>query len=266
MKTRWHFLAAGAGGALAFVAFSSVILYLLAANSADSGIAKQISSVVFDFHKSSSFPYPLTIQNLMTIVFGLGLGDLVFRHRESRSEEGIVELSFLPEDDRTVLMVRDLTPIRKKVLAAGISGSFLAGVINECILRFQATRTIDQTHSVLNTMVDFEMHKLDLKYTLLRYISWLLPTVGFIGTVVGISLTLAKMGSPGAENITQDIGALAGTLAVSFNTTMVALMQSAVLVGVMQFVQQKEEMSINRSADYCLRNLVDRLYVPENQE
>ena len=52
----------------------------------------------------------------------------------------------------------------------------------------------------------------------------------------------------------------ARTLGVGFDCTMVALIQSAILVFAMHLVQENEETAVNLSGGYCLRNLINRLY------
>ena len=41
---------------------------------------------------------------------------------------------------------------------------------------------------------------------------------------------------------------------------MVALAQSAILVFLLQLVQEREETAVNLAGDYTLRNMINRLY------
>ena len=49
-------------------------------------------------------------------------------------------------------------------------------------------------------------------------------------------------------------------LAVAFNTTLLALVMSAVLVLIQHLVQAREEGVLNEVGQYCLDNLINRLY------
>ena len=99
---------------------------------------------------------------------------------------------------------------------------------------------------------------------MLRYVTWLLPTLGFIGTVIGISLALSEAGNMpdvgDGEAIKAWMGVLTQKLGIAFNTTLLALLQSAVLIFFMHVVQAREEESINDIGRYCLNNLINRLY------
>ncbi|GMV40805.1 MAG: hypothetical protein AMXMBFR64_25210 [Myxococcales bacterium] len=209
------------------------------------------------------FPYPFTIQNLMTLLFAAGVGDIVYR-RGAAAVEGVASTArILPEDDRTVLVGSDLGPIRRSALeGAQTRGSFLAQIVDQCVLCFHANQATDQTHQILTSLVDHELHRVDLRYTLLRYLAWLIPTMGFIGTVVGIAGALSVIQGAG-EDLSSKTGEITASLSTAFYSTILALCQSAILVLLTQFTQTSEEEAINRSSDYCLRNLVNRLYVPQ---
>lgn len=204
--------------------------------------------------------FPVTIQTILHILFFIGLGEVFVRWRVSVLEQGFVKSSFLPEDDETVLQLQDLGPIRRRVsnLFNGEYG-FLPSLIDICILQFQSSRSIDQVVSVLNSSLELIAHRVDLRYVMLRYIAWAIPTFGFIGTVIGISYTLAKV-----NPATPDLEAMTKSLAVAFNTTLIALLFSAILMLLLHLVQQLEEQSVNNAGHYTLRNLINRLYIGGN--
>lgn len=214
------------------------------------------AGVVLLDSKTRLFPYPLTIQNLMPLLFFAGMGELFIRWRVAVREQGFLTMEYLPEDDETVLQAHDLGPIRHQVAKAfdGEHG-FLPSLIDMCILQFQASRSVDQTVSVLNSSLELIAHRVDLRYSMLRYIVWVIPTIGFIGTVIGIAWTLYQV-DPNAP----DLRKLTGSLAVAFNTTLVALILSAILVFFLHLVQRWEERSVNNAGHYTLKNLINRLY------
>jgi hypothetical protein len=49
-------------------------------------------------------------------------------------------------------------------------------------------------------------------------------------------------------------------LGVAFSTTLLALIQAAVLVFAQNLVQGREENTLNRAGQYLLDNLINRLY------
>ncbi|SEH04885.1 MotA/TolQ/ExbB proton channel family protein [Candidatus Venteria ishoeyi] len=205
--------------------------------------------------------YPFSVQNLMWIIFFLGLGELLERFRGGRQELFQLNKDYLPEDETTILRLKHLGDIYQKVRrqAGAKAELFLPRLIHRVILQFNNSNSIEQANSLLNSSLDLYLHEIDLRYNMLRYIMWLIPTLGFIGTVIGITMALSYAGEHATDvdllsNLTQ-------YLAVAFYTTLLALLQAAVLVFFMHIVQAREERVLNLAGQYCLDNLVNRLYV-----
>ena len=212
-----------------------------------------------------SATYPFTIQNVMWILFFVGVGELTVRFVRGQSELRQLLLGLLPEDERTMLRVQDLAGVYEKVRPdPALEQCFLQRLIARIVLQFQGSRSVDQANSLLNSSLELLQHEIDLKYNMLRYLVWVIPTLGFIGTVVGIALALGQAGNLPDINQPDQLQpwmqSLTGRLGLAFNTTLLALMLSAVLVFLMHVAQQREESALNRSGQYCLDNLINRLY------
>ena len=208
---------------------------------------------------SKHFPYPFTIQNALHLIFFVGLGELFVRWRVGCSEQVALHAGYLPEDERTVLTAQDLGPIRRQVLGAfDHEHGFLASMINLVIIQFQSSQSVDQAAAMLATHLELVTNRVELRYGLVRFLAWLVPTVGFIGTVYALGASLSEAGAQVGEI---NIKEVAKTLGVGFDCTMVALVQSAILVFILHIVQEKEESAVNGAGDYTLRNLINRLYV-----
>jgi hypothetical protein len=208
--------------------------------------------------RSPHFPYPFTIQNAEHIFFFLALGELFVRWRVGKREKDFAHRGLLPEDPHTVLQAGDLSQLRHRV-ANQFDGEhgFLPSLIDLCILQFQSGRSIDQTVAVMSSSLELIEHRVDMRYGLVRYIAWLIPTLGFIGTVVGLGASLANVP---ADSSKINLSTIAHTLAVGFDCTMVALAESAILVYILHVVNEQEEKAVNLAGTYTLRNLINRLY------
>ncbi len=216
----------------------------------------RIASLLLD-RESPHFIYPFTIQNFEHILFFIGMGELFVRWRVGKREFEFAGRGFLPEDEQAVLQISDLGPIRRMVAKEfDAEHGFLPSLVNLSILQFQSSRSVDQTVAVMNSELGLMEHRVDMRYGLVRYIAWLVPTLGFIGTVIGLGSSLAQAGASASI----DVQTVAKMLAVGFDCTMVALAESAVLVFFLHIVQEKEETSLNLAGSYTLRNLINRLY------
>jgi biopolymer transport protein ExbB/TolQ len=209
---------------------------------------------------SPHFPYPFTIQNIEHVLMFIGLGELFVRWRVGAREMAFIKAHLLPEDDQTVLQVQDLGAIRRRVSKLfDQEHGFLPALIDLCILQFQSGRSIDQAVAVLDSSLELTEHRVDLRYGIIRYIAWLIPTMGFIGTVIGLGSSLASVPSTGDISLFD----VAHKLALGFDCTMVALAESAIIVFLLQIVNEQEETSVNLAGTYTLRNLINRLYEGE---
>lgn len=240
------------------VAIGATVLFILIGSLI---FPKESGAGIFLFdHSAKSFfapIYPFTIQNALYIMFAFGIADLWVRYKAAEREQSYIDLDLLPEDDE-VLNISQLGPIRRKVAAIEApEGAFLPQLIDESILQLQNSKSLEQTVSIYTSMLELITHRLDLAYQTIRYLVWIIPTTGFIGTVVGIAISLEGIeGGSGKINIDQ----VASGLKVAFYTTILSLILSAILVLFQNVVQRKEESALNRAAQYCLQNLINRVY------
>ncbi len=203
--------------------------------------------------------YPFTIHAVLHLTFFIGLGELFVRWRVAERETAFLREEFLPEDEETVLQSHDLGPIRMTVTQRFDSEhGFLPSLIDISILQYFSSRSVDQTVSVLNSSMELIEHRLDLRYNPIRYLAWLIPTIGFIGTVLGIALALEDI-----DPLVFDLEKITQSLGMAFYTTIIALCWSAILAFMIHYVQAREERSLNDAGHYTLRNLINRLYTGE---
>lgn len=209
-------------------------------------------------------PYPFTIQNLMWLMFFIGCGEIWTRIRQASRDLEPVNARLLPEDPESMLRAADLGSIYRRVNTGGFAeDAFLPRLINRTILQFQSSRSVDQANSLLNSTLELCQHEIELRYNMLRYLVWLLPTLGFIGTVIGIALALNAVGAANfndPDEMAKMMPDLTRKLGVAFYTTLLALLQSAILVFTLHIAQAREERGLNRAGQYCLDNLINRLY------
>lgn len=205
--------------------------------------------------------YPFSVQNMMWLAFFVALAELSIRWATVRAERAQLMLGHLPEDDRTVLVAEDLPDIFREIRARpNAQRCFLPRLIQRCVLQFQASQSIEQSASLLNTSLEMFIHEIDLRYAFLRYLSWFIPSLGFIGTVISLGHALAYAGGSeiGDPNLLSEV---TSRLALAFDSTLLALILASFVVFLQTVVQSREEKVLNLGAEYCLDNLINRLYV-----
>jgi biopolymer transport protein ExbB/TolQ len=202
-----------------------------------------------------------SVQAFMWVAMFMGVGELWTRLRAVNSDKKILAAHLLPEDDRKLLVADELKAIYVRARSLP-RNAVLPVLVSRLSMEFRKSKSIDRVNSLLDSSLELFMHQLDLRYTLLRYLVWVIPTLGFVGTVIGIADAMAFAGS-GAVGPDQLLGPTTQKLAVAFYTTLVALLQSSILVFGMNSLQAAEEKMLNDAGQYCLENLVMRLMEPD---
>ncbi len=203
--------------------------------------------------------WPFTVQNVMWVALFVGFGELFLRWSSASDEQSQLKRGYLPTDDRK------LGPETLEKIRAGIANrkygkqAFLPRMITRTIDQYSVSGKSDQAISVLNSSLELYMHEIDLRYSILRYLTWLIPSLGFIGTVMGIMFALQYAGVPANAESESFLYEVTQRLGVAFTTTLLALIMSAVLVLVQSIIQSKEERALNEAGQYCLDNLILRL-------
>ena len=205
--------------------------------------------------------YGFTIQNMMWGMFFVTLGELGLRMIESQEIDKGLKKKYLPEDNHTVLDSSDMGNLSKNTNVDSVVLGSLASFIKRLVMQFQISNSIEQTQNMLNSQLEMKSAAIDSNYNMIRYLTWLIPTLGFIGTVMGIADALAYAGIPGKATAPEFVSELTARLAVAFDTTFVALVMSAILVFLMHLLQGKEENNLVKIGQYCLDNFINRLYV-----
>ncbi|MBL9204078.1 MAG: MotA/TolQ/ExbB proton channel family protein [Opitutaceae bacterium] len=139
-------------------------------------------------------------------------------------------------------------------------------LLPECMLaalhRFHASHSIQDAANAVKERTDLAAEQLESALSLVRYIAWAIPAIGFIGTVRGIGGALAYA----QEAIQGDISAVTSWLGLAFNSTLVALLLSLVLMFILHQMQSRQEAFIIETQTYCRDRLIDVMKVPTKDE
>ncbi len=111
----------------------------------------------------------------------------------------------------------------------------------------------------LRALADNDAVALDTSYSLTRFITWAIPILGFLGTVLGITDAIAGV-TP--EVLEQSLSQVTDGLATAFDTTALALVLTMVVMFV-SFVVERAESGVldevDRFADRQLAHRFERL-------
>lgn len=127
--------------------------------------------------------------------------------------------------------------------------------------RFNSTHSIPAVSDSINSTIEFTAEAMDNNLTLIRYIGWAIPSIGFIGTVRGIGEALAQSESA----IQGDISGVTASLGLAFNSTLVALVLSIVLTFFLFLLQASQDRLSSSLGRYCQEQLLNKMKTPPPQ-
>ena len=87
---------------------------------------------------------------------------------------------------------------------------------------------VQDVSEAVRTICESESDRLDSELSMVRYIAWAIPSIGFIGTVRGIGDALGQA----YKAVEGDIAGVTASLGVAFNSTFVALVISIIIMSV----------------------------------
>ncbi len=149
-------------------------------------------------------------------------------------------MRILPEDTREFArQVQALPEDRQQML--------LPRALLNALRRFSSTRNIQDVSSSTHTICESEADRLESELSMIRYISWAIPSIGFIGTVRGIGEALAQAD----KAVKGDITGVTLSLGVAFNSTFIALLISIFLMFLVHQLQLVQERLVFDTENYC---------------
>lgn len=201
------------------------------------------------------------IQWLTFLAFYWGMFEVLWNLKLNKKERKFFEYPLLPKEEFQVLETSEVNQIRIKVAEYLREHKneterkfYLINLINKACIKFRSNLSVSETFEVVTAQCRINATKAESGHSIIRYLAWAIPSVGFVGTVLGISQALGIANSGEIEVIT-------ATLGVAFDTTLIALILSLVL---MLFIHQLQEDTEHLHLDieeYVVENLINRIDV-----
>jgi biopolymer transport protein ExbB/TolQ len=123
-------------------------------------------------------------------------------------------------------------------------GGYLSQRLADALDLVMRTGEADELENHLKYLADVAAARAHASYGLVRFVVWAIPIMGFLGTVIGITVAIANLSPTQLENIS---GVVAG-LGTAFDTTATALALSMLLMFV-QFLVERSEYAVLEQVD-----------------
>ena len=185
------------------------------------------------------------------------LAIMAFKAFKILGERRLLDVDLVPVADGMRILPEDTREFARQVqaLPEDRQAMLLPRALLNALRRFASTRNIQDVASSTHTICESEAERLESELSMIRYISWAIPSIGFIGTVRGIGEALAQ-----ADKAVQgDIAGVTQSLGVAFNSTFIALLISIFLMFLVHQLQLVQERLVFDSEAYCDEKLIRHL-------
>ena len=167
-------------------------------------------------------------------------------------------------DDQALQEFRDSLPKRPE-----FSWSILLNRVDRAIALWLGSKDVGRVATWAQSESARDQSSSDSSYALSRVLMWAIPILGFIGTVQGLGAAVAGFGVLGGS---ADVSAIKGAigqvtvgLGVAFDTTLLALVLTTLLMFPLTSFQRKEEGLFGEMDNYLDDVFLARLPSPEQK-
>jgi biopolymer transport protein ExbB/TolQ len=209
---------------------------------------RSIYVVIRDFEQEACF-----------ILLLWALAIMGYKGRRTLDEQRILERRLLEVPDGTSILPQDAREYSRSLEALDdeTQDLLLPRTLMAALQRFATTASIPAVSNTIKEQCDGESDRLDSELSMVRYIAWAIPSIGFIGTVRGIGDALGQA----YKAVEGDISGVTVSLGVAFNSTFVALVLSIIIMFCLHQLQLAQERLVLDSQRYCDKRLMRHLVV-----
>ncbi|MGE0537747.1 MAG: MotA/TolQ/ExbB proton channel family protein [Pirellulales bacterium] len=184
------------------------------------------------------------------VLFFIGLATLVFKCLDVVEQWPLMRKRLLPVPRAQGESVETCVPLLAALdnLAPAVQRSWLATRLHDALDVVRRKGSADTLDEELKYLAESDAARLYGTYALMRIIIWAIPILGFLGTVMGITLAIANLSPQALEKSLPEV---TYGLGVAFDTTALALALSMLLM-FGQFLTDRAEQRLLAAVDNCV--------------
>jgi biopolymer transport protein ExbB/TolQ len=204
--------------------------------------------VIRDYEQESCF---------ILLIWALAI--MGYKGRRAVHEQQLLDRRLLEIPDGTSVLPQDAREYSRSLeaLPDGEQDYLLPRTLLSALQRFATTGSIQAVSDTIKESCEVESDRLDSELSMVRYIAWAIPSIGFIGTVRGIGDALGQA----YKAVEGDISGVTVSLGVAFNSTFVALVLSIVIMFCLHQLQLSQERLVLDCQRYADKRLLRFLVV-----
>lgn len=201
----------------------------------------------------------------------LGLWSAVIlwvKQRKLKTQRLALQHSIVPNDHSFVLSSQTADIVSRRIHEIAEDPERVI-VFNRILIAISSLKNlgrVSDADEILNSIADQDASAHETSFAILNGFLWAIPVLGFIGTVLGLSRSIANFSSllesqSEVAGIVSSLREVTGGLSTAFETTLLALVIALVIQLWMTGQKKAEEAFLDDCHDYCLRQVTSRIKI-----
>lgn len=168
-------------------------------------------------------------------------------------ERKAFSLNLIPTSEKHVFMPADINNLKFKLIEFEKREKYiLSDLLKKACTKFRTSGNLSDLIDIVSIQIEVSQEKAEGEQSTIRYLSWVIPSIGFVGTVLGISQALIVANSGDMEKITSLLG-------VAFDTTLVALILSIIIMWFVHQLQEETDRFHSDLKEFVIENLINKI-------
>jgi chemotaxis protein MotA len=170
-------------------------------------------------------------------------------------ERKAFKLNIIPTNDKHVFMPQDINNLKFKLIEFERKEKYiLSDLLKKACTKFRTSGSLSELIDIVSIQIEVSQEKAEGDQSVIRYLTWVIPSIGFVGTVIGISQALIVANSGDMEKITALLG-------VAFDTTLVALVLSIIIMWFVHQLQEETDRFHSDLKEFVIDNLINKIEI-----
>lgn len=211
------------------------------------------------------------ISYITLFFFSWGLAILLIKRSKIKLQRKALQLSILPQDANFVINQSTSIEILKRLrnIVDNPKNFILLNKIELAISNLKNIGNIGDVASIISVQEKKDMDTIESSYWLINTQMWIIPILGFIGTVLGLGVAISGFSdtvksSTDISVIKESITGITGGLGTAFDTTLVSLVLVVILQFLTSVMQSKEMKFLEECSSYCQQNILSKLKIDKS--
>jgi len=170
-------------------------------------------------------------------------------------ERKAFKMNFIPTNDKHVFLPQDINNLKFKLIEFEKKEKYiLSDLLKKACTKFRTSGSLSELIAIVSIQIEVSQEKSEGDQSVIRYLTWVIPSIGFVGTVIGISQALIVANSGDMEKITSLLG-------VAFDTTLVALILSIIIMWFVHQLQEETDRFHSDLKEFVIDNLINKIEI-----